>query len=79
MANKKFQKVENLCITLSKTLCNKCEKFSSKLQAQNFSVQKSFIPHIFTFLITLLSTKNLICLSSIFSTIPHSLNTIIIN
>ena len=79
MANQMTQKVENMRITLSKTLCIKCENFRSKLQAQNFSVQKSFIPHIFTFLITLLSTNNLICLSSIFSTIPHSLNTTIIN
>ncbi len=74
-----MKKVEKLCTSCGKNLCIKCEKNCSNHSIYNFTVQKSFISPTFSIFFTSFSTKNLICLIPIFSTIPHSLNTTIIN
>lgn len=73
------QTVDKLCISSSKTTWINCESFSSKLNYDNYYVQKTFIPPFFPIFFTQFSTKKLPLRKANFSTIPHSLNTTIIN
>ena len=76
--DKSIKKVEKMCITYCKNMCINCENNCSILSKIYFGVQKAIIPPTFPKIFTSFSTKNLICLLPIFSTIPHSLNTITI-
>lgn len=52
-----MHKVENMCKTMLKTMCNSCEKFCGFLNLENFRVEKSLFTQTFPSVSTKFSTS----------------------